>query len=139
MTRYLMLCYYYDKKWQKTEDETWTGTRQQLRDLGHGGRHLRGQRHDGGEPLPQRPDAARVARLPGEDEIFSIDIFWPRPALPGAARPGGLVALQQGGDVLPGAGGGAGRHPVTAAAPHTPARTSPYHVIMNGVIGIGMS
>ena len=78
-------------------------------DLGHGGRHLRGQRHDGGEPLPQRPDAARVARLPGEDEIFSIDIYWPRPALAGAARPGGLVALQQGGDVLPGAGGGAGR------------------------------
>ena len=109
------------------------------RDLGHGGRHLRGQRHDGGEPLPQRPDAARVARLPGEGKIFSIDIFWPRPALPGAAGPGGLVALQQGGDVLPGAGGGAGRHPVTAASPHTPARTSPYHVIMNGVIGIGVS
>ena len=123
-----MLCYYYD-----------TNTTAAERDLGHGGRHLRGQRHDGGEPLPQRPDAARVARLPGEDEIFSIDIFWARPAVPGAARPGGLVALQQGGDVLPGAGGGAGRHPVTAAAPHTPARTSPYHVIMNGVIGIGMS
>ena len=64
----------------------------------------------------------------------------PRPALPpGAARPGGHVALQQGGDVLPGAGGGAGRHPVAAATPHTPARTSPYHGIMNGVIGIGMS